>query len=84
MFVLIGAAAERMAKVFAGQTDIHRADNMRDAVQLADRLSCPGGSVLLSPGCSSFDMYRNYEERGADFAAEFSALKQSGNCRNGN
>jgi UDP-N-acetylmuramoylalanine--D-glutamate ligase len=82
--VLIGAAADRMAKAFDGQTEIHRAGSMRDAVHLADRLSSPGGAVLLSPGCSSFDMYRNYEERGADFATEFRALILPRNYRHGN
>jgi UDP-N-acetylmuramoylalanine--D-glutamate ligase len=82
--VLIGAAAERMAKVFSGQTEIHRAGNMHEAVTLADRLSRPGGAVLLSPGCSSFDMYKNYEERGDDFAREYRALSLPGECRHGN
>jgi len=63
-----------MAKAFAGCADIHRAGDMHEAVGLAARLSCPGGAVLLSPGCSSYDMYRNYEERGDVFAAEFRAL----------
>jgi UDP-N-acetylmuramoylalanine--D-glutamate ligase len=75
--VLIGAAAERMAKTFAGLCEIHRAGSMREAVGLAARLSCSGGAVLLSPGCSSFDMYRDYQERGADFTAEFRALLQA-------
>ena len=81
--VLIGAAAERMARAFAGLCDMHRANSMHEAVELAARMSCPGGSVLLSPGCSSYDMYRNYEERGDDFTAEFSALKLPRECRNG-
>lgn len=72
--VLIGASAERMAKAFAGCAEIHRAGDMHEAVGLAARLSRPGGAVLLSPGCSSYDMYRNYEERGEIFAAEFRAL----------
>lgn len=76
--VLIGAAAERMARAFAGLAEIHRAGNMHEAVALADRLCRPGGAVLLSPGCSSFDMYKNYEERGALFAAEYRALSRQG------
>ena len=82
--ILIGAAAERMAKAFAGLAEIHRAKSMHEAVGLADRLSNPGGAVLLSPGCSSFDMFKSFEERGQIFIREFRALSRHGECVNGN
>ena len=81
--ILIGAAAGRMAAAFAGLAEIHRAGNMREAVGLAASLSDPGGTVLLSPGCSSFDMYKNFEERGQIFAREFRALSRCGKSANG-
>lgn len=96
--ILIGAAAERMAEAFAGLTEIHRAGNMHEAVELAARLSCAGATVMLSPGCSSFDMYKSFEERGQIFSREFRALTREfraltrkfsdldahGECSNGN
>jgi len=81
--ILIGSAAERMAKAFAGLTEIHRADSMHKAVGLADRFSQHGGAVLLSPGCSSFDMFKSFEERGQIFSREFRALSRHGECANG-
>ena len=81
--VLIGAAAERMAKSFDGLAEIHRASSMHKAVELANRLSKPGGVVLLSPGCSSFDMFKSFEERGQIFIREFRALSRHGECANG-
>lgn len=66
--VLIGEAAPRMARAFAGITVVHRAGCMAEAVNLAAAVTAPGGTVLLSPGCSSFDMFRSYEERGRVFA----------------
>ncbi len=81
--ILIGAATERMAEAFAGLTEIHRAKSMHDAVAFAGRLSCPGGTVLLSPGCSSFDMFKSFEERGQIFVREFRSLSSHRECSNG-
>ncbi len=82
--VLIGAAAERMAEAFAGLTEIHRVGSMHEAVTLAARLSCLKSTVILSPGCSSFDMFKSFEERGQIFTREFRALNLHGKCSNGN
>lgn len=53
---------------------VHRAGSVREAVRLAHDLVRPGDVVLLSPGGTSYDQYRNFEERGADFAAAVRAL----------
>jgi UDP-N-acetylmuramoylalanine--D-glutamate ligase len=66
--VLIGQAAGRIAEALSPLTHTVRADSLQEAVQLAHKLTPAGGSVLFSPGCSSFDMFKNYEERGNLFA----------------
>jgi len=82
--ILIGAAAGRMAESFAGLSGIHRVDSMHAAVSLAAHYSRPGATVILSPGCSSFDMFENFAVRGEIFAREFRALTGHGECVNGN
>ena len=78
--ILIGEAAGRMAKAFEGITEIHKAPTMAAAVQLADKITAAGSTVLLSPGCSSFDMFKSYEDRGKAFKDAFKALDKSGGC----
>lgn len=72
--VAIGEAASEIESVFAGRVPVERATSMRDAVERAIRRSVPGGSVLLSPGCASLDMYESYAARGEDFARAVRAL----------
>lgn len=66
--VLIGEAAERIADAIRGHVPFERAASMDEAVELAFRLAKPGDAVLLSPACSSYDMFTSYAERGDRFA----------------
>jgi UDP-N-acetylmuramoylalanine--D-glutamate ligase len=67
--VLIGEAAARMEQELGSGTTVHRAATIEGAVQQAATLAQPGDAVLLSPACSSFDMFRDYEERAQRFIA---------------
>ena len=66
--LLIGQAAERMREVLGDFADTRILVSLEEAVQSAHVLTAPGGSVLLSPACSSFDMFSNFEERGRIFS----------------
>lgn len=65
--ILIGEAKERMNRELGGLTDTVMTKTMEDAVQLAHRKANSGEVVLLSPACSSFDMFKDYKERGRVF-----------------
>lgn len=67
--VLLGEAAQRFGHELqvAGYSQITYADSLEDAVEKAARLASAETPVLFSPACSSFDMFKNFEERGQAF-----------------
>jgi UDP-N-acetylmuramoylalanine--D-glutamate ligase len=72
--VLIGEAARDLERVFAGHIPVSRAGSIEEAVQLASGMAGPGRAVVLAPGCSSWDMFKDYAERGDRFARAARAL----------
>ena len=72
--ILIGEAAERLEQELGALTDTRTAASLEDAVRIAAELTPAGGTVLMSPACSSFDMFRDYEERAQRFIAAVKAL----------
>lgn len=74
--VLIGEAAPRIAEAAAGVLPIARAGSMTEAVRAARELAHSGDAVLLSPACSSFDMFRDYKDRGDAFVRAVRALTE--------
>jgi UDP-N-acetylmuramoylalanine--D-glutamate ligase len=67
--ILIGRDAPAIAAAVEGATEVRYAEDMDDAVRQAAAVAREGDSVLLSPACASFDMFKNYEQRGEVFMA---------------
>ncbi len=73
--IVMGEAAGKIKSVFEDMVPTTMAADMAQAVKLAASFSAPQDSVLLSPACSSFDMYDSYAQRGRDFARTVERLK---------
>jgi UDP-N-acetylmuramoylalanine--D-glutamate ligase len=75
--VLLGEMSDLVAEALrrAGYTATSRAASMDEAVRMAAAAARPGDVVLLSPGGTSYDMYRDFEQRGADFSRAVRALR---------
>ncbi|HEX3236115.1 MAG TPA: UDP-N-acetylmuramoyl-L-alanine--D-glutamate ligase [Gemmatimonadales bacterium] len=72
--VAYGEAGPIVRQDLAGLVEVVPAGDFDDVLASARRLARPGDAVLLSPACSSYDMFRNYEERGARFRAAVEAM----------
>jgi UDP-N-acetylmuramoylalanine--D-glutamate ligase len=72
--VVIGEAKDRIAAALTGTLPVVAADSMDEAVLQAAALAQPGDAVVLSPACSSFDMFRSYAHRGEVFCSAVARL----------
>jgi UDP-N-acetylmuramoylalanine--D-glutamate ligase len=76
--IAMGASMEQVRELFEGAVPVVDAGSMEEAVRSAFELASPGGTVLLAPACASWDMFRDYAERGERFVAASRALEQEG------
>jgi len=70
----IGEAGERVRAALSGAVPVDLCASLREAVERARAAARPGDVVLLAPACSSFDMFRDYADRGRAFKAEVQRL----------
>lgn len=65
--ILIGEASDKIAAAVGNMTKTSFAASLKEAVSIAHREAVKGDIVLLSPACASFDMFKNFEDRGVKF-----------------
>ncbi len=76
--VLLGEARESLVEGLRGAAPVSEVGGLEEAVRRAFLEALPGDAVLLAPACASFDMFRNYEERGRAFKDLVSQLTGGG------
>jgi UDP-N-acetylmuramoylalanine--D-glutamate ligase len=72
--VAYGEAGPQVVRDLGALLTVVPAGDFADVLATARRLAQPGDAVLLSPACSSYDMFKNYEERGEHFRAAVEAM----------
>jgi UDP-N-acetylmuramoylalanine--D-glutamate ligase len=77
--VAIGEARRLITDALGSRIRVHHAKDMSAAVRTAFASAAPGNTVVLAPACASFDMFRDYAERGRVFKQEVSRLQEEWN-----
>jgi len=77
--VTIGEAGPLLRDALGDVLHVEHADSFAAAIARAHELAKPSGVVLLAPACASFDMFRDYAERGRRFKEEVQRLREMGN-----
>ena len=75
----IGEARPLIREALGGRVTVHEAADMSGAVRTAFASAAPGHTVVLAPACASFDMFRDYAERGRVFKQEVLRLQEEWN-----
>lgn len=76
--VFLAKDREKLHKTFDGRiSNIKDADSMEQAVRISREMAKEGDTVLLSPACASFDLFKNYEDRGNQFREEVKKMSLS-------
>jgi len=65
--IVLGETKAQIIATFKETVNIYEVSDLQEAVKMAYKISKPGEYILLSPGCASYDMYDNFEERGKHF-----------------
>ncbi len=74
--VFLGKKPDKVDQIFGKIVPcIFHKESMKEAVEISYRLAIPGDTVLLSPACSSLDMFENFEDRGNQFRKYILALE---------
>ena len=77
--ISIGESRHLIAEALGGRLPLHEAEDMSSAVRKAFASASPGQTVVLAPACASFDMFRDYAERGHAFKQEVRRLQEEWN-----
>ncbi|MEW6599628.1 MAG: UDP-N-acetylmuramoyl-L-alanine--D-glutamate ligase [Nitrospirota bacterium] len=76
LLILIGKAADLIAAALGSMTETQMASSLGEAVALSISRASYGDIVMLSPGCASFDMFKDFEDRGRKFKEAVKAHKK--------
>lgn len=74
--IVLGETKTQIVRMFKKFVNTVEVSDLQEAVQTAYKISEPGEYILLSPGCASYDMYNNFEERGKHFKQLVNTIKK--------
>ena len=77
LLIVFGQDGQKIADTMSDTTNVSYADDLADAISIAYEFAIQNDIVLFSPACASFDMFRNFEERGETYMDLVMSIKEN-------